>query len=349
VLEATDCSNAPECVSERNCAEGKDFEEHGVGSREPEEVLQKNKGSSEDRPDRDGNTIDTQDIGSAYLCDDRDADDGGEEKYRPAPKKKKRKNTRPRPRAQDKVFGPSDAIALLDAFCDELVAADGINDSKTLRRGWTRDLQRIEDRVATFRHHGGVRRGIEEARECLAESITYTGDSDSDECVDWCGTGFCWDRPPRRQEGRLPADSRAAAQTADEASKQKHEGNEALMAGLLDKAIQCYDAAQKTVGAHCMQHMDCGGESRADLLSISIALSNNIALASLRLAECIAIEAGAAAAILHYNDALFAASEALVLDASNVKAKHRAEVARLKVEELRKSLDGTRGEEQVVS
>jgi hypothetical protein len=335
VLEATDSLNAPETVSVRTCVTSRDFEKQDIDRGD----------FDEDSTVCDGNVIDTQDSKNNHSHDDNETVDGGDGRVRPAAKGKKKKNKqiRPKPGAQGDAFGLSDAIALLDSFCAELGTGKGINDSLTQQKGWARDLQRIEDRVATFGHYGGVCRGIWAARDSMAVPIVNSGDLDSGEDVDWFGTGFCWDRFPRKKEGRLPADSHTAAKTAEEASKQKQEGNEALMAGLLDEAIRRYDAAQKTIGRHCKQYMDCGGESRANLVSISVALSNNTALASIRLAERVEKEEGAAAAIELYFDAVIAAKESLALDADNAKAKHRVEGATAKVDELQKSLEGTRG------
>jgi hypothetical protein len=209
---------------------------------------------------------------------DHEGADGEEERsYSPA-KGKKKKKTKSVPRAHIEELDLGEAIAELDAFWELLDAADVTSDSVKRERDWARDLQRVEDRVATFVHYGCVRRSIAEAEDCVAGCILKTEESDDDERFDWLERGFCWGWHQDRREGKLPADSRAAAQAVDEAVKHK-----AISAGLLDQALRCYDAAQKIIGLHCAKHKDCGGKPRADLLSLSVALGNNSALASFRL------------------------------------------------------------------
>jgi hypothetical protein len=122
----------------------------------------------------------------------------------------------------------------------------------------------------------------------------------------------------------------------------KKKGNEALAAGHLENAMRCYDARQEAIGLHCRRHENCGGEVRADLQVISTALSNNTALASLRLAKHVEEEEGAAAVVEFYMDAVGAATEALALDSGNAKAQYRQQVALAKVVELDVGLQGTR-------
>jgi hypothetical protein len=188
--------------------------------------------------------------------------------------------------------------------------------------------------VATLAHYGCVRRRIVELKDRLAEPILHTDIASPTGDIDWCGAGFCWGWSRDVQEGRLPADGSAAAQAVSEALRKKQKGNEAKESGLLDKALFCYDAAQKIIGRHCKRHMDCGGEKRAELLSLSVALCNNTALVSLHLAELAEKEADLATATELYLDAGVAAAAALVFDSDNAKVKHREEIASKKTTEL---------------
>jgi hypothetical protein len=282
------------------------------------------------------------------VRDDREAADRVEKKACSSANGKKEKTTRRSPRAHDKAFGLSEAIAVVDALVEELCAADDIDESERRLESWARELQRIEDQVASFGHYGSVRRGIVEARDYLAEFVAHTDYVDCEDGIDGFGMGFCWGRLRDMQKCRLPADVCAAAQAAHEASQQKQEGNEALQAGLPDKALFCYDAAQRTIGRHCRGHMDCGGTLRAELLSLSVALGNNTALASIRLAERAEKAADIAVAKELYFDASVAATEVLTLEADNTKAIQRELVARKKAEELEARLRNTSGEAHAV-
>jgi len=158
--------------------------------------------------------------------------------------------------------------------------------------------------------------------------------SDGKEEEEWAGVGFGWEDKPSQQRSKWVACTQAAEVAIGDALGRNNQGNTALANGQLEDAAQLYVDGQCRIGRHCMQYETCGGEVQQRLVSTSVALHNNLALALLRIAERAEIASDATEAVAWYDSALDATIAALGLEPHNAKAQHRRQIALAKIEKL---------------
>jgi hypothetical protein len=287
--------------------------------------------------------------------------------------KKKRKSVMPRelPQHQREIHQPRgrrEARKQLDAFMDDFMTA--AYETRHPRgapqrvEGWAQELNEVEERVAPFAQHAGIRRRIAEARECVisaraavawerhqqghadigegraAHAADWT-DTDEEAEADWllgvldCVAGIDDVRGSRARpsSGQEDADSVETADVVVRVKVCKNKGNSDFASGDYAAACHAYQDALCIIDEHCRRHERGSGQPAGDLVKETLHLHNNRALALLRLAAGMVADGEDAAASDTYFAAMEAASAALVLDAGNKKAEHRR----------RSALDGAYG------